>query len=93
MWILILAPVLIALILLEAKRQEKKYGPVSGKGDLMRTGLLELQRHLQADRKVEILMEEEKKIPKQVSDTDVPSDWPAYSPRILSEQDARITGH
>lgn len=70
MWILILSAVLVAFVLLEAKRQEKKYGPVSGKGDLMRTGLLELQRHLQADRKVEILMEEEKKIPEQVTSND-----------------------
>jgi hypothetical protein len=72
MWILIISAVLIVLVLLEAKRQEKKYGPVSGKGDLMRTGLLELQRHLQADRKVEILMEEEKKIPEQVTPEDPP---------------------
>ena len=67
MWILILAAVLITFIVLEGKRQEKKYGPCDGKGDLMRTGLLELQRHLQADRKVEILTEEEKKIPQQVT--------------------------
>jgi hypothetical protein len=70
MWILILTAVLVAFVILEAKRQEKKYGPVSGKGDLMRTGLLELQRHLQADRKVEILMEEEKNIPDQVASDD-----------------------
>lgn len=67
MWILILSAALIIFIVLEGKRQEKKYGPCDGKGDLMRTGLLELQRHLQADRKVEILTEEEKKIPQQVT--------------------------
>lgn len=70
MWILIISIVLVAFVLLEAKRQEKKYGPVSGKGDLMRTGLLELQRQLQADRKVEILMEEEKNVPEQVTSDD-----------------------
>lgn len=70
MWILILAAVLVAFVILEAKRQEKKYGPVSAKGDLMRTGLLELQRHLQAERKVEILMEEEKNVPDQVTSDD-----------------------
>jgi hypothetical protein len=70
MWILILSVVLVAAVLLEAKRQEKKYGPCDGKGDLMRTGLLELQRHLQADRKVEILMEEEKNIPEQLTSND-----------------------
>jgi hypothetical protein len=36
----------------------------------MRTGLLELQRHLQSDRKVEILLEEEKNIPDQVTSND-----------------------
>jgi len=70
MWILILSAVLVAFVLLEAKRQEKKYGPCDGKGDLMRTGLLEMQRHLQADRKVEILMEEEKNVPDQVTSND-----------------------
>jgi hypothetical protein len=70
MWILIIAVVIGAFVLLEAKRQEKKYGPCDGKGDLMRTGLLELQRHLQADRKVEILKEEEKNIPEQLPSND-----------------------
>jgi hypothetical protein len=70
MWILILTAVLVAFVVLEAKRQEKKYGPCTGKGDLMRTGLLELQRHLQADRKVEILMEKEKNVPDQVTSDD-----------------------
>ena len=70
MWILVLSAVLVAFVLLEANRQEKKYGPCDGKGDLMRTGLLELQRYLQADRKVEILMEEEKNVPDQVTSDD-----------------------
>jgi len=70
MWILILAAVLVVFVILEGKRQEKKYGPCDGKGDLMRTGLLELQRHLQADRKVEILVDEEKNVPDQVTSND-----------------------
>jgi hypothetical protein len=70
MWILIISAVLVVFVLLEAKRQEKKYGPVSGKGDLMRTGLLELHRHLQADRKVEIMLDEEKNVPEQVTSDD-----------------------
>lgn len=70
MWILIITAVLIAFVILEGKRQEQKYGPCDGKGDLMRTGLLELQRHLQAERKMEILMKEEKHIPDQVTSND-----------------------
>jgi hypothetical protein len=47
---------LVALILLEGKRQERRYGRGSGRGaSLARTGMLDLQRHLQPDRKVEIL--------------------------------------
>jgi hypothetical protein len=72
MWILIIALVIGVFVILEGKRQEKKYGPCERKGDLMRTGLLELQRHLQADRKVEILLEEEKQIPNEVESGEPP---------------------
>lgn len=44
------------LIILEGKRQERRYGRSAG-GSMMRTGVLELQRHLQPERKVEILLE------------------------------------
>jgi hypothetical protein len=70
MWILIIILLIGVFVILEAKRQEKKYGPCDRKGDLMRSGLLELQRHLQADRKVEILIEEEKQVPEQVTSSD-----------------------
>jgi hypothetical protein len=50
---------LILLVLLEGKRQERKYGRGSGKGaSLAQAGLLELQRHLEPERKVEILRQE-----------------------------------
>ena len=48
--------VLVAAVLLEGKRQERKYGKARG-ASLMRVGMLDLQRHLQPERKVEILME------------------------------------
>lgn len=46
--------------MLEGKRQERKYGR-SGRGTMMRTGVLELQRHLQPDRKVEIFVEKKER--------------------------------
>ncbi len=51
--------VLLVLIILEIRRQERKYGRASGRGgDLTRAGMLELQALLEPDRKVEILKEE-----------------------------------
>jgi hypothetical protein len=55
-WIFLGILVLVVLILLEGKRQERKYGR-SGRGSLVGTGLLELQRHLEPEKKVEIVLE------------------------------------
>jgi len=55
-WLLVAVAALVLFVILEGKRQERKYGR-SGRGTLMRTGLLELQRHLQPERKVEIFLE------------------------------------
>ena len=50
---------LILVIILEGKRQERRYGRGSGKGaSLMRVGMLDAQRLLEPDRKVEILVQE-----------------------------------
>jgi hypothetical protein len=50
---------LIVLILLEGKRQERRHGKASGMGGaLMRAGVLELQSVLEPDKKVEIVLEE-----------------------------------
>ena len=49
---LVLAAVVI-LVVLEGKRQERIYGKPSARPNLLGVGLLEVQRHLQADRKVE----------------------------------------
>jgi len=48
---------ILAVVILEGKRQERKYGRTAGRS-LMRTGMLEFQRHLEPDRKVEMLLEE-----------------------------------
>jgi hypothetical protein len=55
-WLLAGVSLLVILVMLEGKRQERRYGR-SGRGTMMRTGLLELQRHLQPERKVEIFLE------------------------------------
>lgn len=49
--------VLVALVLLEGKRQERIHGKSRRRG-LMRTGLLELQKQLEPERKIEILLDE-----------------------------------
>jgi hypothetical protein len=55
-------PLLVALIILEGRRQEKRYGKGRGTGaNLSRAGLLELQSLLEPERKVEILREMESK--------------------------------
>lgn len=61
MWLLLGVALLVALILLEGKRQERKYGRSQRRG-LMRTGLLELQQFLEPERKVELLIEEKKDV-------------------------------
>jgi len=55
-WILVASLLLVPFVLLEGKRQERKYGR-SGRAGSMRTGLLELQCHQEPERKVEILLE------------------------------------
>jgi hypothetical protein len=55
-WILLGALILVVLVILEGKRQERIYGR-PGRGSLVRTGLLDLQRHLEPEKKVEIVLE------------------------------------
>jgi hypothetical protein len=54
-WILLGALILVVLVILEGKRQERIYGR-PGRGSLVRTGLLDLQRHLEPEKKVEIVL-------------------------------------
>jgi len=50
---------LVLAIILEGKRQERRYGRGSRRGaSLMRAGMLDVQRLLEPDRKVEILLKE-----------------------------------
>ncbi len=54
------AALLVLLVVLEGKRQARIYGKPSARPNLAGAGLLELQRHLQADRRVETLVEQVK---------------------------------
>lgn len=59
---------LILLVILEGNRQERRYGRGSGKGaSMMHAGMLELQRHLEPERKVEILLQEPEETDHDVS--------------------------
>ena len=60
MIILAAAILLVGLVILEGKRQEKKYGRPSGRPNLMGVGMLDLQKHLQADRKTDTLQQQQK---------------------------------
>jgi hypothetical protein len=55
-------PVLLLVIILEGRRQARKYGKGTGRGaSLSRAGLMELQSMLEPERKVEVLREMEQK--------------------------------
>jgi hypothetical protein len=62
-WFLLVGiPLLVVLLVLEGRRQERKHGKGSGHGsDLMRAGLLEVQNLLEPERKVEVHREAERK--------------------------------
>ena len=51
------AGVTLVVVVLEGWRQRRVYGKPSGRPDLAGAGLLELQKHLQADRRVDALVE------------------------------------
>lgn len=59
-WIALGIALLVAGILLESRRQQKKYGKGTGRA-MLAAGLSELQANLQPDRKVESMKEEERK--------------------------------
>lgn len=58
-WWLLAVVALVVVVLAEGRRQRRRYGRGSGTGTaLARAGLLELQRQLEPERKVELLVEE-----------------------------------
>ncbi|MBK9089232.1 MAG: hypothetical protein IPL90_09375 [Holophagales bacterium] len=55
--LLVGVPPLVLLVVLEGKRQARICGKPSARPNLAGAGLLELQKHLQADRRVDTLVE------------------------------------
>jgi hypothetical protein len=51
--------VLVAFILLEGRRQKKKYSRQDSGSRLIRTGMLKLQAFLEPEKKIELLMHKE----------------------------------
>ena len=57
-WALIFAAGIGLAVALEGWRQSKKHGRPSGRPNLLGVGALELQRHLEPERKVEIVLQD-----------------------------------
>ena len=63
-WFLVIGiPVLLALLILEGRRQEKRHGKAGTGARLMRSGMLEMQSLLEPEKKVEMLLKEEELSP------------------------------
>ena len=72
---------LVALVLIEGKRQERIYGKRGG-SSLIGVGMLELQQHLQPDRKIEMLQHQQKREEVAEAERDESGDPPSDdSPR------------
>lgn len=62
-WLLGLVALLVLGIVLEGRRQERRYGKPSGQGGaLMRAGVLGLQQMLEPDKKVQIVLEQREQV-------------------------------
>ncbi len=59
-WLLALLAAFVVFVILEGRRQERKYGKRGTAGRAMREGLLELQGQLEPDRKIEIVRQAER---------------------------------
>jgi len=78
-WLVLAGIVGLPLLLIaEGKRQERRYGKGSGRGSaLFRAGMLETQRLLEPERKVEILqLKEEEREGAQSQDSGEPGRRP-----------------
>jgi hypothetical protein len=61
---------LVIFVLAEGRRQARRYGPPSARPNLLGVGMLEVQRHLQADRHVEVLQKQSKAEQEEVEEQD-----------------------
>jgi hypothetical protein len=60
MWLAVGVLVLVLVIVLEGKRQARHYGKPSGRPNLGGAGMLEVQSLIEADRRVETLVRQDK---------------------------------
>jgi hypothetical protein len=59
-WLIGGAAALVIFVFAEGRCQARRYGPPSARPNLLGVGMLEVQRHLQADRHVEVLQKQNK---------------------------------
>jgi hypothetical protein len=62
---------LVIVVFAEGRRQARRYGPPSARPNLLGVGMLEVQRHLQADRHVEVLQKQNRSEQEEVDQQDV----------------------
>jgi uncharacterized membrane protein YhiD involved in acid resistance len=69
-WLIGGVATLVILVFAEGRRQTRRYGPPSARPNLLGVGMLEVQRHLQADRHVEVLQKLNKSEQEEVEQQD-----------------------
>jgi len=70
-WLVGGAALLVILVFAEGRRQARRYGPPSSRPNLLGAGMLDVQRHLQADRHVEVLQKQNREDQGEVEQQDV----------------------
>ena len=70
-WLIGGAALLVILVFAEGRRQARRYGPPSARPNLLGAGMLEVQRHLQADRHVEVLQKQNRADQEEVDQQDI----------------------
>jgi hypothetical protein len=69
LFLLLVLVAFIAFVLIESRRQRKKYGPRTG-ARAIGAGMLDVQQMLQADRKVEIVQKQNRREEVVVAESD-----------------------
>jgi hypothetical protein len=85
-WLIGGVAALVVLVFAEGRRQARRYGAPSARPNLLGVGMLEVQRHLQADRHVEVLQRQNKADEEEVDCQDVgagrtPDEYGSVKPR------------
>ena len=92
MWLAVGVLALVLVIVLEGKRQGRHYGKPSGRPNLGGAWMLEVQSHLEADRRVETLVRQDRGQETTDAEQDESGDGKRSDrpgARVSSESDAR----